>query len=201
MSILKSHINDDQQIWDKFLSGDDKSYTYFYKKYVEDLFSYGLHFTPNRELVKDCIQDVFVKIYCNRNKLSTTDNVKLYLFIALKNTLFNVFQKDKTNYHIDTLEPVFTIEFSMEDKLIREEIEEEQSERMNQMLDALTPRQKEVVYYRYIEGLEMEDICQLMSMNYQSVQNLIQRSFKKIRTVFPLKKTSVLSVKNKSRCV
>ncbi len=166
-----------------------------------DLFSYGLHFTPNRELVKDCIQDVFVKIYCNRSKLSTTDNVKLYLFIALKNTLFNVFQKDNADYHIDTLEPVFTIEFSIEDKLIREEVEEEQSYQIDQMLETLTPRQKEVVYYRYIEGMEMREVCLLMNMNYQSVQNLIQRSFKKIRTVFPSKKISTLSVKNRSRCV
>ncbi|WP_085535929.1 RNA polymerase sigma factor [Massilibacteroides vaginae] len=201
MLTKKNQINDDQQIWDKFRSGDDKSYTYFYKKYVMDLFSYGLHFTPNRELVKDCIQDVFVKIYCNRSKLSTTDNVKLYLFIALKNTLFNVFQKDNADYHIDTLEPVFTIEFSIEDKLIREEVEEEQSYQIDQMLETLTPRQKEVVYYRYIEGMEMREVCLLMNMNYQSVQNLIQRSFKKIRTVFPSKKISTLSVKNRSRCV
>lgn len=201
MSIKELHINEDQQIWNKFLSGDDKSYTYFYKKYVMDLFSYGLHFTPNRELVRDCIQDVFVKIYCNRNKLSTPENIKLYLFIALKNTLFNVFQKDKADYHIDTLEPVFTIEFSMEEKMIREEIEEEQILKLNQMLETLTPRQKEVIYYRYTEGLEMEAICQLMDMNYQSVQNLIQRSFKKIRAAFPAKKESVLIVKNRSRSV
>lgn len=201
MSIVENHITNDQHIWNLFLSGDDKSYTYFYKKYVTDLFSYGLHFTPDREVVKDCIQDVFVKIYCNRNKLPKIDNVKLYLFIALKNTLFNVFQKDKAHYHIDTIEPVFTIEFSIEDKLIREEIEKEQSIKMNEMLDTLTPRQKEVIYYRYIEGLKMEDVCLLMNMNYQSVQNLIQRSFKKIRTIFPSKNVSILSIKNRSRCI
>jgi len=201
MFIERHDTGDDLQIWDKFLAGDDESYTFFYKKYVTALFAYGLHFTPDRELVKDCIQDVFVKIYCNRSKLSKTDNVKLYLFIALKNTLFNIFQKDRLHYHIDTMEPVFSVEFSIEDRLIDEEFEEEQRNKINQMLDSLTPRQKEVIYYRYMEELGIDDICKLMNMNYQSVQNLIQRSFKKMRTVFNSKTISGLSIKNRLRCL
>lgn len=201
MFIERHDTGDDLQIWDKFLTGDDESYTFFYKKYVTALFAYGLHFTPDRELVKDCIQDVFVKIYCNRSKLSETDNVKLYLFTALKNTLFNIFQKDRLHYHIDTMEPVFSVEFSIEDRLIDEEFEEEQRNKINQMLDSLTPRQKEVIYYRYMEELGIDDICKLMNMNYQSVQNLIQRSFKKMRTVFNSKTISGLSIKNRLRCL
>ena len=54
-------------------------------------------------------------------------------------------------------------------------------ERMNYLLDALPPRQKEVMYYRYVEGMDLPDICKLMEMNYQSVQNLIQRSIKKVK--------------------
>ncbi|MDH6307048.1 RNA polymerase sigma factor (sigma-70 family) [Parabacteroides sp. PF5-5] len=85
---------EESSLWEKFLKGDDKAYAYFYKKYMESLFSYGMRFTSDRELVKDCIQDIFVKIYSNRSNLKQTDNVKLYLFIALKNTLFNVFAKN-----------------------------------------------------------------------------------------------------------
>jgi DNA-directed RNA polymerase specialized sigma24 family protein len=53
-------------LWEKFLLGDDKAYALFYNKYIEELFSYGMRFTSDRELKKDCIQDVFVKIYSNR---------------------------------------------------------------------------------------------------------------------------------------
>ncbi len=48
----------------------------------------------------------------------------------------------------------------------------------------LSPRQKEIIYYRFVEGLSYEEICQIMDMNYQSTQNLIQRSLKKLRTTF-----------------
>lgn len=192
---------DDLVLWKKFLSGDDKAYAYFYKRYVEELFSYGMRFTLNRELVKDCIQEVFIKIYSNRSNLGYTDNVKLYLFMALKNTIFNVFQKNKSFYHIDTVEPVFCVEFSVEDKWIERELEQEQKEKVSYMMDTLTPRQKEVIYYRYVKGMRIKEISKLMDMNYQSVQNLIQRSMKKIRNAFPVKDRSALSINFKSGCL
>jgi RNA polymerase sigma factor (sigma-70 family) len=194
-------IVDDMSLWEKFLSGDDKAYTCIYKKYVKELFSYGVRFTPDRELVKDCIQDVFVKIYSNRLHLNRTDNVRLYLFVALKNTLFNVFQKDEHSYHDDTAEPVFSVEYSIEDQLIENEDEQERADKINLILNMLTPRQREVIYYRYVEGMRMDEICVVMKMNYQSVQNLIQRSIKKVRTAFKEKDQCALSIKYVSRCL
>lgn len=201
--MVEKHMDamDEKSLWNKFLAGDDKVYAFIYRKYVEELLSYGMQFTPNRELVKDCIQDVFMKIYSNRKNLKQTDNIKLYLFMALKNTLFNVFQKDKASYHIDTVEPVFSVEYSIEEHLIADETEQEKKDKMSRILESLTPRQKEVIHYRYVESMSLDDICKIMDMNYQSVQNLIQRSVKKIRDTFKEKKRIVLSIKPKSRCL
>ena len=54
---------DEKMLWEKLLAGDEDACTYIYRKYIEELFSYGMRFTSDRELVKDCIQDLFVKIY------------------------------------------------------------------------------------------------------------------------------------------
>lgn len=191
----------DPLLWERFLSGNDKAYVCIYKKYVQELFAYGMRFTADKEIVKDCIQDVFVKIYTNRHNLGHTDNVKLYLYMALKNTLFNIFRKDQVSYHIDTVEPVFCPEYTIEERLIIEELEQERNEKIKQILESLTPRQKEAIYYRYVEGMKMEEIGKLMNMNYQSVQNLIQRSIKKIRNTFPEKENSSVSIKFISGCL
>lgn len=52
------------------------------------------------------------------------------------------------------------------------------------MLESLTPRQKEVLYYRYMKNLTYDEIGEIMQMNYQSILNLIQRSIKKLRETF-----------------
>ena len=52
------------------------------------------------------------------------------------------------------------------------------------LLNSLTSRQKEVIYYRYMENLSIQEIAGLMDMNYQSVQNLIQRSMEHLRKIY-----------------
>ncbi len=44
------------------------------------------------EVLKDAIQDVFVKLYLNRRSLSEVRNLKYYLFRSLKNNLLDMFE-------------------------------------------------------------------------------------------------------------
>lgn len=175
---------EDFALWNQFLEGDEKAYLYIYKLYAQDMYSYGMLFTANSELVKDCLHDVFVKIHRNRKKLSQVDNIRLYLLKAMKNYLFDVFDKKKELFHNDTIEPVFSPEYTIEDKIIRQEELHYQSRKIRQMLESLTPRQKEVLYYKYSKNLTYDEIGEIMQMNYQSILNLIQRSIKKLRETF-----------------
>lgn len=104
---------EDFALWNQFLEGDEKAYLYIYKLYAQDMYSYGMLFTANSELVKDCLHDVFVKIHRNRKKLSQVDNIRLYLLKAMKNYLFDVFDKKKELFHNDTIEPVFSPEYTL----------------------------------------------------------------------------------------
>ena len=175
---------EDFALWNQFLEGDEKAYLYIYKLYAQDMYSYGMLFTTNSELVKDCLHDVFIKIHRHRKKLSQVDNIRLYLLKAMKNYLFDVFDKKKELFHNDTIEPVFSPEYTIEDKIIRQEELHYQSRKIRQMLESLTPRQKEVLYYRYMKNLTYDEIGEIMQMNYQSILNLIQRSIKKLRETF-----------------
>lgn len=184
MSKLENRI-----LWEKFLSGDDKAYVYIYEKYVQSLFAFGLQYISDREVLKDCIQDVFIKIYKNRKSLNSTDNIKLYLFIALKNHLLNTLKKDK-NMHvwIDSVHPDSFFDPDSEDIYIEREEKEMQSREIDRMMEVLSPKQQKVMHYRYIECLSISEIQELMGVNYQSVVNLLQRSMIKLRNSFPEKK-------------
>ena len=56
-----------QQLVAQFCSGDDRAYAELYDMYVQMLYNYGLKMTSDQELLKDCIHDVFVKVYMKRN--------------------------------------------------------------------------------------------------------------------------------------
>lgn len=170
-----------RQLWIKHLAGDDDAFCGVYNNHVNILFAYGMHFTSNREMLKDCIQDVFIKIYVSRERLQQVDNVKFYLYTAMKNTLYNLFKKEVEHYQIDTMELDFHVDYPIENSLIENETLHEQKKNIARIMELLTPRQREIIYYRCVEELSYDEICSLMQMNYQSVRNLFHRTILKIR--------------------
>lgn len=181
---LKGDV-DINNLWERFIGGDDAAYASLYNLYIDDLFAYGMHFTPDRESVKDCIQEVFITLYKDRSKQKNVVNMKCYLFTSLKNELFDLFKKSVEHYQIETIEPVFSVEYSAEDLFMEDETNKYNQAKINEILQSLTPRQHEVIYYRYVEEMSYEEIGLLMHMNYQSVRNLIHRSMQKARDIMP----------------
>jgi RNA polymerase sigma factor (sigma-70 family) len=170
--------------WSEFLKGSKDAFTWIYNRYTQDLFRYGMRFTPNRELVKDAIQEIFTNIYKTRPHLSIPTNVKVYLFVALKNQLLRTMQKEVIYDSMLQESMPFMLEPTVEEELIEKEHQSLQKEQIGEVLSLLTPRQQEIIYYRFVQEMNFEEIGILMNLNYQSAQNLIQRSLKKIRNFY-----------------
>lgn len=184
MFIINKHIHEeDPSLWVSFLSGNDNAYSQIYKTYAKRLFIQGLQFTSDKELIKDCVQDVFVKIYKTRENLKPVQNIKVYLFIALRNTIITALSREKIQFDNLTKENGIddvADENMIEDEFIEKETQTDNKQLIDKILSVLTSRQREVVHYRYFEDMNLNEIAILMDMNYQSTQNLLQRSIKKI---------------------
>ncbi|MEA4916082.1 sigma-70 family RNA polymerase sigma factor [Proteiniphilum sp.] len=180
------NTEDDVFIWNEFLAGNDRAYEFIYSKYAQTLFTYGLTLTDNTDLVQDCIHDIFVRIYENRKNLGTTNNIRLYLVSALKNSILMAFRKqqsyNKFKNSID--EEYWEDSESIIDKLISSEEETEQKAVVDRIWSILTTRQKEIVYYRFVGGLSLSEIAERQNMDYQSVANIIYRAIKKIKKFY-----------------
>lgn len=184
MDSTKYGTYSDTALWNMIRSGDEEAYAYIYKKYARLLFSYGSNFSRDAELVKDCIQEIFVRIYQNRSNLGTTNNIHFYLYLALKNEIRQEYRR-KSKIPFSNMDDLpFLSQYYIEGFSIEDEEQQLKLEKVIQILNSLPDRQKEIMYYRFIEGHSFDEICRLMDLNYQSAQNLIQRSLKKIRSLF-----------------
>jgi RNA polymerase sigma factor (sigma-70 family) len=172
-------------LWERFVSGDDAAYSRLYNEYVQILFRYGSRFTSDGERIKDCIQDIFTTLYKDRKRLGPPPaNVKVYLFVSLKNNLARALHR---NSRYESLAPemdTFLLEPTVEEQFIDDESAVNRKKLVAKILSTLPPRQKEIIYYRYIQELDFDEICSLMQFNYQSAQNLLQRTLKRIREQF-----------------
>src|SRR5690606_26189782 len=70
---------DDGQVWDAFREGDEAAFVFIYESYFDRLFAYGLRVAGDAYLVEDAIQELFIDLRNNRNRLKETDSIKFYL--------------------------------------------------------------------------------------------------------------------------
>ncbi|MCA1918808.1 MAG: sigma-70 family RNA polymerase sigma factor, partial [Flavobacterium piscis] len=76
----------------------------------------------------------------------------------------------------------FLLEFSVEHDLIDDDYAtREKVVHLNKLLNDLPPRQKEALYLRYHQGLTVEQIADMLDVNYQSASNLLHRGLLTLR--------------------
>ena len=166
-----------------FQAGNMAAFSQLYNLHINVLFNYGLKLTIDKELLKDCIHDIFVKLYTKKDELGTIDNLRSYLFISLKNKLRDELRRRM--YMSDTAveEVSISTPTDVEDDYMEEEQRKNEFSLVRRLLDQLSPRQREALTLYYIEEKKYEDICEIMNMNYQSVRNLMHRGLTKLRSL------------------
>ena len=178
-----STLSEDQTLWDNFRGGDSVAYADLITKYSKVLFRYGIRFIGDDDLVKDCIQDVFLELWNRRERINSTASVKSYLLKALRLRIFREKAKWNTAQELDN-DYCFNIEFNIEERLIDEQTSTENRLKIERVLNSLPKRQKEVLYLRFYEGLDHDKISQVMQLSKQSVYNLLHEAINHLRKVW-----------------
>jgi|GEM_PF-2295161 len=173
----------------KTLPPDEDYVAMLYYKYINDLYSWGLTFTSQREIVKDCIQDLFVWLLKHREKLDEIDNVHVYLFTSFRNNLLKLLQEKSLDVADSDFEKAFAKKvldpsLNIVQRIEKEEMAYSRKKRIKQILRQLSRRQERIIYLRFYVKMDYDEICEVLSMNYQSARTLIYRTIQKMRELY-----------------
>lgn len=170
----------DTSYWALFKEGDKDALGKIFQTYYKELYFYGLKIILVPEIVKDVIQEVFVRLWENKDSLGHVTKVKSYLLVALRNELVQASKKNRIlEVNNINVEP-FTI--TIEDFLINEEDSMLLNKRLVASLNKLSERQREVIVLRFYHNLTFEELEEVLEMNIQSVRNLLFRALEKVRS-------------------
>lgn len=176
---------DTKDLWNRFLEGDVSAYERVFKLFYSDLYGYGLKLSGQPELVKDTIQELFVKLWERRERLSSVNSIKGYLLVALRRMLMRELKSDSRTSFLDEdqVGNLESLQFSAEEIIIKRELEHEQKNELLQAIEHLPDRQKEVLFLRYYNGMSYEEMQEILAINYQSVRNHIYRATNKLKEI------------------
>jgi RNA polymerase sigma factor (sigma-70 family) len=162
----------------------DKEIHNIYKVHIHDMYSYARHLGFSRETSMDAIHDVFMNILVNETRLSDILNIRIYLFCALKNRLLNIVKQKIQTVELPDDENIdfpFTIDVTVEDTMIQREEDEKIKRKVEKLLNTLTDRQREVIYLRYMQELEYEQIAKIMNITAPACRKLVHKAMTKLR--------------------
>lgn len=182
---------DDIHSWETFLQGSEQSFKELHQKYYNDLYAYALKMTCDEYFAKNAIQELFVYLWKNKANLGQVQHIRYYLIFSLRRHVIRLLKKEQKHAHfpIKSEEETFPLTFSPEDILIGKETALFNEKCVIDALNNLPPRQKEIVYLRYFQNLGIEEIAQILSINYQSVLNALSRAIKNLRKFILSQKT------------
>lgn len=175
--------HNDISLWQKILAGDEHAFSRLYLSYRPLLLHYGLKLCRDRELVEECMQELFCDLYLYKNQRPAIQNIKSYLFVAYRRDLLRMIQRNRKSVSLSVAEEVYDPAFSIskEDLLIEQEELAERKTALVHRLNGLSPRQREMLYLRYYDGLDNEEIAEVLNISYQVVHNTIYKAFKRLR--------------------
>ena len=174
-------------LWEAYRRGDATALAALFEAHYGALFNYGRKLTGDEELVRDCIQNLFQRLWRRREAVRAAPLVKAYLFKALRRHLGDETKLLRRHRHLlPAYTDSFEVTYSHEEFLIAQQGDAEQSARLLAALNKLSKRQREALYLKFFDGFSYERIAEVMSLNTQSVRNLVFNALQTLRKVMVL---------------
>lgn len=179
----KENTLDDSTLWLSFKKGNDLAFSILYNRYVHKLYNYGMHTCRNKDLVLDCLQELFARLWDRRDRVSDVNCVNYYLFKSFRRLLMNrltvgrkflISLSDRETRGFDFVP-------SKEDSMIEEEWEAERNSKVRKSLHALTKRQREAIFLKFFNQLSYHEVAAIMDLHVDSVYNLISKAIDILR--------------------
>lgn len=148
-----------------------------YKNYEKQMFYIAFDILKDRQYAEDALQNLFIRVATNIKRFRTLDETetKYYLYICAKNAAIDMNKKlNKTK--------TVSIEdfYDIPDKSNRDTAKEfEENDYIVSLLKRLSDKYTDVLYLRYVTGLNDGEIARALNRNINTVRQQISRGRKK----------------------
>ena len=181
--------NTEERLLKAFKEGSQSSFDLIYDQLYSPLYNYGFRLCQNEELVKDCIQNVFIEIWQKRKSLGEIHALRYYLFKILRRKIFasleQVAQAENRLKVAALSRDDFFLRFQVEELETEHEVPEELIHKLSRTISQLTARQKEAVMLKFYENLTYAEISEVMDLKEAKyARQLIYRALDELRDAF-----------------
>lgn len=175
----------DRALWSELRKGNKDALRTLFLRHHDSLFQYGLALCSQKPMVEDCLQELFCQLWESQERLSKVEKIKGYLWICFRRRLMKHLKaKSRDIQHHTSFMGDMKQEQSIEKTIISREQQASNHKALNQVVDLLSMREREVLYLKYYEGMSYSEIEQVLGIRYQTARNYVHRAINRLREAF-----------------
>lgn len=145
--------------------------------FKDKLFRLAKRLLVSTEEAEDAMQEVLLKLWANKNKISTYRSVEAFAVTATKNYCLDRLRSKQAR----NLKLVHS-NYTDENISLQREIEARDSvSLMQEIMESLPEQQKIILQLRDVEEYEFEEISEMLDMNPTAVRVALSRARKTVR--------------------
>lgn len=169
----------EKQWLDALMQGDEKAFTSIYKEYWRVLFSVAYAATRSREASQELVQEVFVSLWIHRNTTTIQSSLKSYLCGAIRNKVFDYYDKLKVRERYKNT-------VAMETSIVINPTEEtiafdEIRSRVHEEIKSLPETTQRIFILSRLNGFSIPEIASELSLSVKTVEYHLTKALKHLR--------------------
>lgn len=168
----------DEELMAEIRADNMLAFDVLYKKYSKRLYKFSFSILKSREEAENITQDVFVNLWVNRNKIEKDSSVKYYIFTISYNSAVSVIRKKANESKF--IEYVKTLQDLVQEPVDLQVEYNELNDQLNEIVNELPERQRDVFKLHKIEGLKYSKIAEKLNISVNTVENHMSRALKTI---------------------
>lgn len=166
----------DPEIFQCIKKGDEDAFSRLFDGYYTSLCFFAAKFLNDLDLARSLVQQLFVDLWLNREKVEIKQSVKSYLFQSVKNRCIDHLRKEKINIGITA--PAYDLNQIPFRDLVEEA---ELNDRINTSINKLPEKCREIFLLCRFEGLKYAEIAQKLNISVKTVEMQMGIALKKLR--------------------
>ena len=160
------------ELFEQIRNNNAEAFNTLYAQFFAPLCVFASRYISDHNIIEDCVQDVFLKIWKDKENINITTSIRSYLLTATKNNCLNLIEKKKTEqtyeqYILNTYD-----EYSSSDLYSVEEIER----LITQAINKLPEKYRTVFQMSRFENLTYKEIAVKQNISIKTVEAYMHKS-------------------------
>ncbi|MBJ6367781.1 RNA polymerase sigma factor [Snuella sedimenti] len=183
-------FSEDKILIHELKKGNEKAYKHLYNAYYKRLLVYCLGLTNNLPMAEDIVQNTYIKIWTNKDRITITTSLKSYLFRSVYNNFISEYnKKQKETAAIEQMK------FQILNNLIElnDDVLQNKLRALEHAIDELPKKCKSAFILHKKQGYSYKEIAMQMNISERTVEKHISRAISRIKKSL-YKKSSLISI-------